>query len=197
MSDVDPVAPLRAALGDIVAWLRDQRVSGVLIGGVAASILGRPRVTRDVDVLAMLEEGRWAEFLNVGERFGLAPRRSDCLAFAQESRVLLLRHQSSGIDVDVVFGSLAFEQETVDRAEWVEAAGLRLPLPAPEDLIVMKALAGRPRDMADVEGLLDANPRLDRKRILDLLRPLAAALDMPDIADDLEAMLRRREARKK
>ena len=47
----NPLVPLEAALRDLVAWWQDQEISGVVIGGVAVSILGRPRLTLDVDAV--------------------------------------------------------------------------------------------------------------------------------------------------
>jgi hypothetical protein len=39
--------------------------------------------------------------------------------------------------------------------------GVRVPLPIPEDLIVMKAVAHRPQDLADIESILVAHPKLN------------------------------------
>lgn len=63
MSKIEPLSPLLAALRDLVAWLQDKKVPGVIIGGVAASILGRPRMTRDIEALILLDEGDWGKFL--------------------------------------------------------------------------------------------------------------------------------------
>ncbi len=70
----------------------------MVIGGLAVSLLGRPRLTRDVDVLLMLDEGRWPEFLATGARYGFVPRRSDSLSYARQNLGLLVRHEASGID---------------------------------------------------------------------------------------------------
>lgn len=187
----EPLAPLLAALGDLVTWLQATRVSGVVIGGVAASFLGRPRVTRDVDALVLLSEERWKEFLKSGKQHGFYPRRKDALAFAHKARVLLVTHKPSRIDADIVFGTLPFEEEAVARALWVEIAGVRVPLPAPEDLIIMKAVAHRQRDMGDIEAVLDAHPELDRKRIRRWVREFSNVLGMPDILKDLDAALKK------
>ena len=56
-----------------------------------------------------------------------------------------MRHEPSGLDADVVLGSLPFERETVARAVWVEVSGVLVPLPRPEDLVVLKAVATGPR----------------------------------------------------
>ena len=154
MPEPTDLTPLLAVLRDLAAWLKAGKVPGVVIGGLAASLLGRPRLTRDVDALVMVDEGHWAEFLAAGAEHGFMPRRDDALAFAQETRVLLVRHQESGMDADIVLGLLPFEKEAVARATWVELSGVQVPLPLPEDLIIMKAVAHRPQDLADIEAHL-------------------------------------------
>lgn len=134
MPEPGDLTPLLAVLRDLVVWLQAGKVSGAVIGGLAASLLGRPRLTRDVDVLVLVDESHWAEFMAMGAEHGFVPRRDDALTFARKTRVLLARHQESAIDVDVVFGELPFEKEAVARVTWVELGGVRLPLPLPEDL---------------------------------------------------------------
>ncbi len=184
-----PPAPLLATLGDLVVWLQAAHVSGVVIGGVAASLLGRPRVTRDVDAMVLAEEADWTDFLSLGKQFGFKPRRSDALAFARKARVLLVNHEPSGIDVDIIFGALTFEEEAIARAKWVDLGKVRIPLPTPEDLIIMKAVANRARDLADIESLLDAHPNLNLRRVRRWVREFSNAMEMPGILNDLEAIL--------
>jgi hypothetical protein len=189
VSEPNPVAPLLAALRAVVRWLSATRVRGAVIGGVAAALLGRPRMTGDVDALVLVEDEGWETFVAAGARFGIRARRPDAIAFARRSRVLLLRHDPSGIDVDVSIGALPFEHEVVTRARRYRVAGLTVPLATAEDLIVMKAIARRPRDIADIEGLRDARRRLDRRRILRVVHEFADLLEMPEIASDLERIL--------
>jgi hypothetical protein len=47
---------LTSALGDVMRWMTDEEIPGVVIGGVACSILGGPRMTRDVDALVLGDE---------------------------------------------------------------------------------------------------------------------------------------------
>ena len=182
-------APLLIALRALVEWWAAARVRGVVIGGVAASLLGRPRLTGDVDALVIVDEDGWSQFLAAGRPFGIRPRRADALAFARRSRVLLLRHEPSGIDLDVSLGALPFEYEVIARSRRRRVSGVAVPLATAEDLIVMKAIAGRPRDIADIEGLRDTHPRLDRKRIVGLVREFAAVLETPSMATELDRIL--------
>ena len=198
MAEADnTLIPLLAALRNLSTWFEATHVPGAVIGGVAASLFGRPRVTRDIDAMVMLDEGEWAAFLAKGAEFGFAPRLSDALAFAHQARVLLVRHEASGIDIDIAFGALPFEEEAIERTVWREMSGIRVPLPTPEDLIIMKAVAHRPRDMADIEAILDAQPKLNVRRIRRWLREFSAVLESPEILQDFNMFVARQRKRKK
>jgi len=181
--------PLLAALASLRDWLGSTKVEGLVIGGVAASVLGRPRVTKDVDLLILLPENAWDAFLAAGKRHGFEPRVPDALALARELRMLLLRHTPSGVDIDISVGSLLFEEEALARGQHRKVGGVLLLLPTPEDLIIMKAVAHRDRDLSDIEGVLDTNPKLDKKRIRHWVGAFAESLEMPELLDDLERLL--------
>src|SRR5260370_5342959 len=168
-----------------MAWWQAQKIHGVLIGGLAVALLGRPRVTRDVDAMVLLAEELWPACIESAGTFGFLPRLPDALAFAHQARVLLLRQQPTGIDIDIAFGCLPFEQETVARATHVQIAGTTVPLPSPEDLVIMKAVAHRERDLQDIEGLLIAYPDLDTRRVRHWVRSFADAMEQPELYDDL------------
>jgi predicted nucleotidyltransferase len=82
------------------------------------------------------------------------PRISDAIAFARERQVLLLRHEPSGVTIEVSFAWLPFEEEALERAYEIDFQGVRLRVARAEDLIVYKAAAWRDRDRADIERLL-------------------------------------------
>ena len=73
---------------------------------------------------------------------------------------------------------------------FVSVAGVSLPLPTPEDLIIMKAVAHRPRDLTDIEAIIDAHPGLDVERVRRWVREFARAAAMPEIWDDLQRLLK-------
>ena len=187
----DPPAPLVRALGAVSEWLESAAVPGAIIGGVAASVLGRPRLTEDIDVLVILDRREWAPFLEAGREFGFVPRIGDALDFAGTSRVLLVLHQPSGIPIDVVLGVLPLEDEIVRGAVSVEVAGLRLPLPSPESIVVMKAIARRARDIADIEGILEVHDRLDLGWIRTRLTEFDQALGRTDLLDEFDGIVAR------
>src|SRR6202521_6478001 len=106
-------------------WLDAAHMPSMVIGGVAASVLGRPRLTQDVDALAILPEGEWANAVSTAARHGILPRIENPLDFARRSRVLLMRHVESGIDIDVTFGGFSFEQGGIDKSTIQQIRGPR------------------------------------------------------------------------
>lgn len=67
--------------------------------------------------------------------------------------------------------------------------GLRLP--TVEDLIILKAVASRPKDLLDIAGIVNNHPQLDRSRVEHWVREFAAALDMPELWENIAPLLRR------
>lgn len=179
------------ALTSVSEWISDAGFPAVIVGGVAASLLGRPRFTRDIDALADLPEDAWAAALESAARFGLDPRLEDPIGFARRSRVLLLRHRASEIEVDVILGTLPFERDAVARGEDRRIGGLTVRLPRVEDLLIMKAIAHRPRDVADLEGLLQAHPKVDIESARRWIREFATAATMPELLADFDAVVKR------
>ena len=53
----------------------------------------------------------------------------------------------------------------------------------------MKAVAARPKDLIDVDAIIDANPNLEYERIRERVREFAEVLDMPDIFQELDTLL--------
>jgi len=183
-------------LADLTNWLESANAPAMVVGGIAASILGRPRATRDIDSLAFVPEERWTALLAEAGNHGIGPRIEQPLDFARRTRVLLLRHADSGIDIDIILGRLPYEEEAIARGEFHDLAGVRVKLPQVEDLIIMKAIAQRPHDLRDIEGLLDAHPEANIGHVLQWVREFSTAMSMPDILDGLERLLAQRKPRR-
>jgi len=162
---------------------------GVIIGGVAVSLLARPRLTADVDAVLLASAEDLPQILGWASEEGLLPRIPDALDFARTHRVLLLRHQESEISVDISLGILPFEMEMVERSQVHEFGGFAVRLPTPEDLIILKAVAHRPVDLADIRAIVQSHPTLDRARIQRWVKAFAEALEMPELWEEIEPLL--------
>ncbi len=119
----------------------------------------------------------------------LSPRIPDAEDFALKNRVLLLRHTPTETEVDISLGILPFEEEMVERGTTKSFAGLSIRLPTPEDLIIMKAIAHRPKDLEDIRTIADKYPNLDRNRIEQWVRSFGDALELPDLWDQVKSLL--------
>jgi hypothetical protein len=49
----------------------------------------------------------------------------------------------------------------------------------------MKAIANRPRDLLDIQAVIDSHPNLDRQRIKYWVTQFAEALEMPELWGDI------------
>ena len=128
-------------------------VRSCIIGGLAVQRWGEPRATQDVDfsVLAPVgEEQRPLDLLLAA----FAPRRPDARAFVIANRVLLIR-SSNGVAANIGLAGSAFEVEILERSSaWNIGAGASIVTCSAEDLVIYKLVAGRARDVADIEGIV-------------------------------------------
>lgn len=188
---------LVGALSAVTAALDAAGIPGVVVGGVAASLLGRPRFTRDIDALVDLDEARWPALLAAARGAGIVPRIEDPLEFARRSRVLLLRHDASQIDVDIILGGLPFESAAVKAGQLHPLGNFAVRLPRVEDLMIMKAVAQRPQDLLDLEGLLETHPGADLAAVRHWVREFSTAAAMPSLLVEFEQLVSRVHARQR
>jgi hypothetical protein len=160
-----------------------------LFGAQAVAVLGRPRMSADVDITAVIgspDEDLVAAMLDQG--FDL--RLDDWRPFVLQTRVLPLAHRQTGMPLDVVIAGPGLEEDFLSRARQVDLAGMMVPVISPEDLVVTKLLAGRTKDVEDVRAILEERlPDLDLAHIRNLLGLLQQALSRSDLMPELEALL--------
>lgn len=110
--------------------------------------------------------------------------------FVQRTRVLPAVHSASGIPVDIVLAGPGIEELFLERAELRELRGEEIPVACPEDVAVMKVLAGRAKDIEDVLAIVRATGEKFRhdlaRATLDLLE---RALDRRDLLPVFEQAL--------
>ena len=164
----------------------------MIIGGVAVIAHGVPRYTADVDATVTAPEEPLERIFSVFAQHRIVPRLGDALAFARDHHVMLLRHEPSGVDLDVSLAWLPFERDAIGRSELIDYAGVPIRISRPDDLVIYKLVAARPRDLDDVERLLLLHgPALDLRRIVATVREFADALEDPGRLDALERLLKK------
>jgi len=175
MNGVDE--PIRTTLIDVVSLLEQEGVRYVLIGGLAASLRGQPRVTADVDLVIGADVARALRLISSLATSKFEPFVPDFEEVVKRSFILPSRHRYTGVKVDMALGLSGFEQQLIDRAEKMAIAGQSVPVATAEDLLLMKVLAGRPRDDQDVHGIIAARgATMDWEYCRHVARDLGAAL---------------------
>ena len=176
------------AAKEICDFMAAQKWEFCIIGGLAVQRWGEPRTTLDADFTLLANWEEEEPYVNALLR-QFESRISDGHAFALSHRVLLLQ-ASNGCDVDVVLGALPFEVEMVKRAKKMEfAPNINLPCCTAEDLIIMKAFAGRPRDWNDTESIALRQSGLDEEYITTQLAELCALKDTPENVERAKKLL--------
>lgn len=176
----------------LASVLNASRAPWYVFGAQAVAVRGAPRATQDIDVTVIIKPGRVPQLAEALERAGLTHRfpaiKDQLLA---EASVLPFTH-ASGMEVDLVIGASGLEELTASRATPVPIDGVEVPVASPTDLVVMKVLAGRGKDLDDVRSVI-AGGQVDLDEARDLLRQLEEALDQSDLlvrldeaADDAE-----------
>lgn len=189
---------LLEAARDVLDWLDRRSWRSCLIGGLAVQRWGEPRLTNDADVTVLVDLGLEERFIDEVLR-EFAPRRPDARVFALRYRVLLVE-TAGGAPLDLALGTTGFECETLERAStWTVQPGLTLFTCSAEDLVVHKSVAARPRDIADIEGIVIRQfDRLDVGLVRRWLTAFSDVAENPDIGRPFEVALarerRRREA---
>ncbi|MFZ1475357.1 MAG: hypothetical protein WBE17_10665, partial [Anaerolineae bacterium] len=151
-------------------------VPSVVIGGLAVSAWGEPRLTRDADlkVLARRDErGRILELVSDFTPLHADPDeafRRHGIAFFQDP---------AGTRVDVMLAETTFDETAIGRARVMELKpGLVVRVCSPEDLIVYKMVSLRTKDRVDVEGIIKRQGnRLDDRYVENWLHLFEQALD--------------------
>ncbi len=185
-------SPFADLLWTLARALRKLGVRWFLFGAQAAILHGAERLTNDVDVTVDLGDLPIGVFVAALERAGFALRVRDIDGFVERTRVVPLRDRRSGIDLDVVIAGPGPEQLFLERAERRRIEGVSVPVASAEDLVAMKILAGRPKDLEDVESVLAAKGdtfRIERARRT--LRSLETALGQSDLLPSFEGAVTR------
>lgn len=178
------MTPILSAALEIQGFCQREGWSFCIVGGLAVLRWGKPRTTQDVDLTLITGFGAEEPFVDrLLSHF--ASRIPDAKKFALQNRVLLLV-TADGIGIDVAIGGFPFEELTVRRSTPFEfAPGLTLVTASAEDLIVMKAFAGRPQDWADIQGVVRAQRNLDWHYIVEQLGPLCELKESPETMSQL------------
>jgi hypothetical protein len=162
---------LDSALAEVAAALEHCQLPYMLIGGLAVAATGEPRATLDVDISAWVDPARKRETVEcLCHQLRAIP--ADPLGFVEKRHVLPVEH------------------EAIRRAVMMPLAGRLIPVASVEDLLLMKLISERQKDLSDARALLRRfRTSIDLGYLMPKLDELAKALAQPDILETIRTEL--------
>jgi hypothetical protein len=177
-------------LGALAPVLGRLKARWYVFGAQAVNVWGTPRLSADVDATVQWN-GNPSALIRELESAGLPGRIPLDDEFIRATRVLPLIHPKTKMPLDLVLAGPGPEEEFLDRAVSADVGGIVVPLISPEDLVVTKILAGRPKDVEDVRGILrKRRNELDLTRIRASLKNLEEGLGQSDLLRLFEQEIR-------
>ena len=160
MSNSDDSLPpsgrtLQQAFEALIEVLVDRRVRYAIIGGIAVIQYARVRTTDDIDALLTLPQLGMPGFFETLAARGF---EVDVLRNIREFRDDGITSVAYGkVRIDLMRPVLPIYAHVLDRAVSAEILGKQVSISSVEGLIVMKLIAMRPQDEADVRELVAAH----------------------------------------
>lgn len=181
---------LTRALQEFAQTFDDLGLPYVVMGGIAVRFYAIPRPTHDVDFTLSIDRDRLPELYERLETLGYTVPEAyskgwvDSVAGMPVVKARLYL-EGRGVDIDVFLAESSFQKELLARRRLEEVEESKVWFVTPEDLILLKLLAHRPRDLGDIGDILFTQGQLDeaymRKwaRQLGILNQLEQVLSQP------------------
>ncbi len=161
---------MKELLKRIAKALDDEGLAYMVIGGQAVLIYGEPRFTRDIDITVLVTPQNLNKVLEVVRRAGLEILVDDDIEkFVKDTWVLPAYDPDSGFRVDFIFSWTPYEKQAVERGRVIEVLGYPVKFASPEDIIILKMISGRGRDLEDIAGIVRRVKNLDIEYIFQWL----------------------------
>lgn len=148
-------------------------------GAIALGFYAPPRATVDVDVNIFVAGGqRFEKALGALNGSGFVPEAEPAALLRQAREEGQFRGRAQGMRVDVFVATVPFYRELRRRVRNAVLLGRPLKILSAEDLLVLKLMFFRRKDLADAEALLrDQGAALDRRKVRDRLVKLVGEED--------------------
>ncbi|MCA9047989.1 MAG: nucleotidyl transferase AbiEii/AbiGii toxin family protein [Planctomycetaceae bacterium] len=186
-------ANVHRAVKDFVRLFQAKLLPNAVLGGLAARALGVPRPTWDVDFTVAVDREDLGSLFEQAEELGYTvPSAYQAVWVNTVSGMPFVKLGISigdrSIDVDVFLAETDCLAEVIRRASTeLLDDDFRIQVVSPEDLIVLKCVSFRPRDVIDIQDVLFMQGELDR----DYMRHWA---DQLGVRRNLEESLRKYDA---
>lgn len=185
----------QALLARIARALDAAGIPYMVIGGQAVLFHGEPRLTRDIDITLGVDASELGRVRSVTDAIGLEASLADIETFVRRTNVFPVSDSRTGLRVDLIFSFTPYESEAIRRAVGVVMDNVTVRFASAEDLIIHKLVAGRPRDIEDVAGVLARGPLLDEEYLIGWLGSFHKIVDR-DLVSQFRMLKRGRDSAK-
>ena len=183
-----PIEPAAKELLEDLSKVLTNWGSWYVFGAQAVIAYGVLRLSADVDVTVRLTPEDPERFAADMRSAGFALRVDDA-DFVRRTRVMPFVHLATAMPLDVVLAASGLENDFIERARVMELGDTSVPVIDPEDLVIAKVLAGRPKDVEDARNLWRIlGQELNADRIYRTLRLLEEALSQSDLVPSFESI---------
>jgi len=124
-----------------------------LIGGYAAAAWGEARATRDIELLCLSDSQKLIKTLKE-DRLQFEHRIGDWDDPISEAIRLDLVDMASPFEFDILFGVKNAPIDLFKRIRKLHIENSIIPVASPEDMVLLKLLAGSARDLEDAKSIL-------------------------------------------
>ena len=154
---------LSELLVQISQALSQARIPYMIIGGQAVMLYGERRLTKDIELTIGMDVDEDSVKLigALAGKLGIKILPQDPLSFARKTMALPGIHQKSKIRVDFIFSNSIFEQQALRRRRAKRLKNRKVFFASVEDVIILKIIAGRPRDLEDMRRIMIKQGKLD------------------------------------
>lgn len=174
----------------IASALKARHIPYMIIGGQAVLLYGEPRFTRDIDITLGVDIDYLEEILSIVNKLLLKPLPKDIRTFVGQTMVLPVLDETSGIRIDFIFSFTPYEAKAIKKARKILLMGNEVCFASPEDVIIHKIFAGRPRDLEDVRTILLKNPEIAIQYIRNWLKEFDNTLGGKDFQKIFKKILK-------
>ena len=182
------MTPVKKLLYDTINTLTDLKVEYAVVGGWAVRAFGVPRATYDVDVTISADRARLSELFSALDELGYDVDDIYRKGWTDDVAGMPLVKARTFVDgrtvvADMFLAENVFQQSLMQRKQLADINGITAWVATPEDIVLMKLVASRHRDLSDIQDIFLMQGTLDQ----DYLREWAAKLG---VADKLEQALK-------
>ena len=138
---------------ELLELFNRHRVRYLIIGAFAVAFHGRPRYTKDMDILVEPSQANAEKIVRVLERFGFKSLSLQAADFTKRKNVIQLGYEPVRVDLITEITGFHFDKLWRNRRKG-EYGDIRVNFVGFEDLIKMKRQAKREYDLWDLNFLL-------------------------------------------